>query len=79
MRHIYFGREDSAMTWYVNHVSGLRTWDAFEADYMKMFTSTFRREKAELLRNRIQDENESVLMYAQEAKRLFCRVDQSMS
>lgn len=80
LRHVYFALEDSARTWFENQEAGLRTWDTFKAEFLRMFTNTLRKEKAQLLLNsRIQHPNETVTAYAEEMKRLFRRADPTMS
>ncbi|KAK8756110.1 hypothetical protein V5799_001188 [Amblyomma americanum] len=79
LRNVYFALQDSAKTWFENHEASFTTWEAFRRELLATFTSSERKEKAEIvLRSRSQQPNEGVAMFIEDMTQLFNRADPAM-
>ncbi|KAK8757927.1 hypothetical protein V5799_004441 [Amblyomma americanum] len=77
--NVYFALQDSAKTWFENHEASFSNWAAFRREVLATFSSSERKENAELaLRSRSQQSNESVAMFIEDMTRLFNRADPAM-
>ncbi|CAN8020665.1 unnamed protein product, partial [Ixodes persulcatus] len=80
LNHVFFALEDSARTLFENQERLLITWDAFTACFLQAFSTVLRKERAELLlQTRLQQPNETVVVFVEEMKRLFRRADPDMA
>ncbi|XP_077497639.1 uncharacterized protein LOC144108234 [Amblyomma americanum] len=79
LHNVYFVLQDSAQLWFENHEASFTTWEAFRRELLATFTSSERKEKAEIaLRLRSQQPNEGVAMFIEDMTRLFNRADSAM-
>lgn len=80
LTHAYFALEKSARTWYENREASFHTWGNFRRQLLDSFASSDRRDYAQqLIEARVQQPNESVVMYAEDMARLFRRADPDMT
>ncbi|XP_077553458.1 uncharacterized protein LOC144168325 [Haemaphysalis longicornis] len=76
LRQLLFYLQDSARIWFKNHESSLETWNDFRTQFLTTFTTVVRKERAEVfLQTRTQHPNESVVVFAEQMKRIFKHAD----
>lgn len=71
---MFFYRQDAAGTWFGNYYSFLRNCTQFKIEFLKIFTTVERQQRAALLvETRTRHPNEGVPIFVDEMRRLFCR------